>query len=201
MCMCVCMCVFVCVCVCMCVCVFVCVCVITGLLGLTVWPNYEVLFQASVSDCSNPRLYSLFSCVLPSPSRFSNPHHSHHTCSSLRLCIPCLRPSIYYCHTGNFPTWVSLISVPEYWLPTQTSSPFWLPYYYMSISLLILLLLLASHEYDRVAQSFFLLPLGATTPSSSMPLLCTLSPVHLPQIRDVVPLTASRLPVAALCKY
>ena len=59
-------------------------------------------FQASVSDCSNPRLCHLLLCILPIPSRFPNPRHSHHTGSSAHLGIPCLHPRIYYCHTRSF---------------------------------------------------------------------------------------------------
>ena len=37
-----------------------CVCVLYGIWKRLVWPNYEVVvFQASVSDCSIPRLWSL----------------------------------------------------------------------------------------------------------------------------------------------
>ena len=59
-------------------------------------------FQASVSDCSNPILCRLLLCILPSPSRFPNPRHSHHTGSSAHLGVPCLRPSISDCHTSSF---------------------------------------------------------------------------------------------------
>ena len=59
-------------------------------------------FQASVSDCSNPRLCRLLLCILPSPSRFPNPRHIHHTGSSTHLCVPCLRSSISDCHTRAF---------------------------------------------------------------------------------------------------
>ena len=100
---------------------------------------------------------------------------------------------------GHSPTWASLVSVPAYQLTTQTSSPFRLWSYYMPISPL-LLLLLASHESSRVTRSCFLSPLGATTPSSSAPLLHTLSPLHIPEIRDVAPPTAPGFPAVALCK-
>ena len=59
-------------------------------------------FHASVSDCSNPRLCRLLLCILPSPSRFSNPHHIHHTGSSSHLGVTCLRPRISDCHTRSF---------------------------------------------------------------------------------------------------
>ena len=43
----------------------VCVCVLTYLWRQTVWPNYEVVgLQASVSDCSNPRLSRFFTITI-----------------------------------------------------------------------------------------------------------------------------------------
>ena len=59
-------------------------------------------FQASFSYCSNLRLCRLFLFILPSPSIFLNPLHRHHTGSSARLGVPCLRPSISDCHTRSF---------------------------------------------------------------------------------------------------
>ena len=59
-------------------------------------------FQASVSDCSNPRLCSLLLCILPSPYSFSNPRQIHHTGSSSHLGVPCIRPSISDFHTRSF---------------------------------------------------------------------------------------------------
>ena len=59
-------------------------------------------FQASVSDCSDPKLCRLLLCILPSPSIFLNPCHIHHTFSSAHLGVPCLRPSISDCHTRSF---------------------------------------------------------------------------------------------------
>ena len=79
----------------------VCVCVLTGLRGWTVWPNYEVVFQASVSDCSIPRLCWLLLCILPIPSRLTNTLHIHHTGSSAHLGVPCLRPRISDFHTRS----------------------------------------------------------------------------------------------------
>ena len=61
-----------------------------------------VEFQASVSDCSNPRICRLLLCILPSPSSFTNLRHSHHTGSSAHLGVPCLRTSISDCHTRLF---------------------------------------------------------------------------------------------------
>ena len=60
------------------------------------------MFQASVSDCLNPRLCRLLLCLLPSPSSFPNPRNSHHTGSYSHLGVPCLRPSISDCHTSSF---------------------------------------------------------------------------------------------------
>ena len=54
-----------------------------------------------------------------------------------------------------FPTWSSLVSVPAYRLPTQTSSPFPLRSYYKPISPPLLLLILASLEFSRVALTCF----------------------------------------------
>ena len=59
-------------------------------------------FQASVSDCSKPRLYRLFLCILPIPSSFLNHCHIHHTGSSNHLGVPCLRTRISDCHTRSF---------------------------------------------------------------------------------------------------
>ena len=59
-------------------------------------------FQASVSDCLNPRLCRLFLCILPIPYIFPNPRHSHHTGSSVHLGVTCLYPSILDCHTKSF---------------------------------------------------------------------------------------------------
>ena len=59
-------------------------------------------FQSSVSECSNPRLCHLLLCILPTPSRFFNPHHIHYTGSSDHLGVPCLRLSISDCHTRSF---------------------------------------------------------------------------------------------------
>ena len=56
---------------------------------------------------------------------------------------------------GHSPTLAYIIPVPAYRLPTPTSSPLWLRSYYMPIYLPILLLLLASCESSRVAQSCF----------------------------------------------
>ena len=101
---------------------------------------------------------------------------------------------------GHLPTWVFLVSAPAYRLPTQTSFPFWLQSYCITISPPLLLLLLASSKSSRVALSYFPSTLGATTHSSSVPLLHTLSPLHLSQIRDVAPPTAPRLHAVSLCK-
>ena len=59
-------------------------------------------FQASVSDCLNPRLCHLLLCILRSPSRYPNPCHSHHRGSSANLDVPCLLPRISDCHTRSF---------------------------------------------------------------------------------------------------
>ena len=60
-------------------------------------------FQASVSDCLNPRLCRFLLCILPSPSRFPNPRHSHLTGSSAHLGVSFLRPRISDCHMRSFP--------------------------------------------------------------------------------------------------
>ena len=93
----------------MCVCVYVCVCVcvwvlvLTGLWNRPVWPNYEVVgFQASVSDCSVPRLCCLLLFILPYPSCYSNARHIYHMSSSPYLGFPGLRPTISVCHTRSF---------------------------------------------------------------------------------------------------
>ena len=156
-------------------------------------------FQASVSDCLISRRCCLLLCILPCPSCYSNPSHSYHTSSSAHIGVPRLRPSISVCHTRSFahlgvshlrpsmPT-----THPVLPLPSGSSS------YCMPISPPILLLPLASRESARMARSFFLSPLGATTPPSCAPLIRTLSPLHTPQIRDVVPPTTPRLPAVSL---
>ena len=58
--------------------------------------------QASVSDCSKPRLCRLLLCIIPIPYSFPNPRHSHHTGSSVHLGVPCLCPIISDCHTKRF---------------------------------------------------------------------------------------------------
>ena len=58
--------------------------------------------QASFIECSNPRLCRLLLCIIPIPSSFPNPHHSHHIGSSAYLGSPCLRPSNSVCHMRSF---------------------------------------------------------------------------------------------------
>ena len=157
-------------------------------------------FQASVSNFSNPRLWRLLLCILPSPSSLPNPHHIHHTASSTHLGVPCLRPIISNYHTGSF----SHLGVAHLRPIIPINHP-------DSISIPVAVLLhthlptspLPTFSLLKVFQggpNFFLLPLGATTLSSSDPLLHTLSPLHIPQIRDLVPPTAPRLHPVALCK-
>ena len=62
----------------------------------------RLFFQASVSDCSNPRLCLLLLCIIPIPSSFPNSCHSLHTGSSAHLRFPCRRLIISYCRTGSF---------------------------------------------------------------------------------------------------
>ena len=59
-------------------------------------------FQASVSDCLNPRLCCLLLYILPIPSSLPNPRHIHHPGLSYHLGVPCLRPSISDCHRRSF---------------------------------------------------------------------------------------------------
>ena len=59
-------------------------------------------FQASVSDCSNPRLCRLLLCIFPCPSCYSNPPNSYRKGLSAHLGVPHLRPSISVCHTRSF---------------------------------------------------------------------------------------------------
>ena len=101
---------------------------------------------------------------------------------------------------GDSPTWASLVSIPAYRLPTQDFSPFRLQYYCIPISPPLLLLLLASHHSSRVAQSCFSVAFWRTTHSSSAPLIHTLSPLHIPQIRDVALPTAPRSSAVHPCK-
>ena len=59
-------------------------------------------FQASFSDCLNPRICRLFLYILPIPSIFTNIRHIHHTGSSSHLGILYLCTSISDCHTRSF---------------------------------------------------------------------------------------------------
>ena len=78
-----------------------CVCFITGLRNRAVWPNNEVIFQASFSDCSIPILCRLLLCTLPWPSCYSNLCHIYHTSSSNHLVLSHPRPSISVWHTRS----------------------------------------------------------------------------------------------------
>ena len=152
------------------------------------------LFQASVSECSKPRLCRLLLCILPSPYRFLNTCHSHHTGSSSHLGIPCLPPSISECHKRSSAHLGVACLRPRLPLtfgcgPTRCPST-----HRSSSSFQITVSLLGWTEV------VFPSPLGATTPSSSAPSLHTLSTLHIPQIRDVSLPTAPRLPAVSLCK-
>ena len=136
-------------------------------------------FQASVSDCSNPRLCRLLLCILHRPSRFHNTRHIHHTGSSTHLGVPCLRPSIYDCHTRSF----DHLGVPRLRSIIPITQP-------DLLSLLVAVLIHAHittdnpppFRFPRVCQGgrfFFLSPLGATTTPFSAPLLRTPSPYNL----------------------
>ena len=59
-------------------------------------------FQASVCDCLDLILCLLLLFILPSPSSFHNPRHSHNIGSSAQLGFPCLCPSISDCHIRSF---------------------------------------------------------------------------------------------------
>ena len=157
-------------------------------------------FQSLFSDCSNPIICCLFLCILPSPSRFPNPRHRHYTDSSAHLGVPCLRPSIFDCLTRSF----AHLGVAR----LRTSIPIIYPDF---LSLSVAVILHANlptcppppFSFPRVFQggpNFFSSPLGATTTSSSAPILHILSPLHITQIRDVYPPTAPQLPAVSLCK-
>ena len=152
-------------------------------------------FQASVSDCSNPRLCSLFLCIFPLPYCYSNPRRSYHTSSSSHMGVPCLQNIISICHTRLFvylgfsrlcpsmPT-----TQPVLPLPSGSGS------YCVPISPPILLLPpLSSYESTRVTQSFFDVASWFHHASLMTPHICTLSPLHTPKIRDVALPTAPRL--------
>ena len=175
-------------------------CVLTGLQGKTVWPNYEVFFRALVSDCSNPILCCSLLCILHSPYRFPNPHYIHQTGSSAHLGVPCLCPIISDFHTWSF----SHLGFARLCLSISFTHTEFLS---LLVAFLLQSHLLTSYpppfSFLRVFQggpNCFSSPLGATTPSSSAPLFCTLSPLHTPQIRDVTPPTAPGLPAVALYK-
>ena len=178
-------------------------CVLTSLRNQAVWPNYEVTgFQASVSDWSIHILCCLLLCILPCPSCYYNPSHSYHTSSSAHLGVTHLQPRIYVCRTRSF----NHLGVSRLRPSMPTNHPVLpLPYgfgsYCVRISSPILLPPLSSHESTRVSQSFFLSPLGSNMPPSYVPILRTLYPLNTPQIRDVVPPTAPRLPAVSTCIF
>ena len=101
-------------------------------------------FQASVSDCSNPRLCHLWLCISHFHSWYSNTLHRYytsfisvcHTRSFAHLSASRLRPSIPITH-------------PILPLPSGSGS------YCMPISPPILLLPLASRDSSMVARSYF----------------------------------------------
>ena len=92
-------------------------------------------FQASVSDCSNPRLCRLLLCIFPCPSCYSNPPNSYRKGLSAHLGVPHLRPSISVCHTRSFahlgvsrlrpsmPTTHPVLPLPSGSGPTACPSP------------------------------------------------------------------------------
>ena len=158
-------------------------------------------FRASVSDCSNPRLCRLLLFIPPIPSRFLNPRHSHHTYSSSHLGVPCLRTRISNCHTSSSDPLVVAclrLSIPI----THT--------YFLSLPVAFLLHAHISTAplppfrftlvFQRSPEVVFPSPLGAATPSSSAPLLHTLSPLQVPLLSDEAPPTAPWLPAITLCK-
>ena len=59
-------------------------------------------YQASVSDCLNPRICCFLLCILPSPSMFPYLCHIHLTFLSAHLGFPCLCPRISDCHMRSF---------------------------------------------------------------------------------------------------
>ena len=66
---------------------------------------------------------------------------------------PVFFPASLTATRGHLSTWQLLVSVLAYLLPTQISSSFQLRSYFIPIPPTLLLLLLASHESSRVAQS------------------------------------------------
>ena len=130
--------------------------------------------QASASDCSNHTLCCLLLCILPIPSIFPNNRHSHHTSSSAHLGVPCLCTRIFNCHTKSFAHLGINCIRPS--IPIKHPD-----FLYLTVAVL-----LHAHiptappppfSFLQVFQgvpNFFSSPLGATTPSSSAPLLHTL---------------------------
>ena len=109
---------------------------------------------------------------------------------------PVSKPASPSATRGHSPTWASLVSVPACRLPTMLSLslpvrfPTACPYPHRYYSSLYLPLSLPGWP-EVVSIS----PLGATTHPSCDPLPSTLSTLHTPQIRDVAPPTAPRLPI------
>ena len=128
-------------------------CVLTGLREEQYDQIMRWFFQASVSDCSIPRLCRLLLCTLPRLTQYSNHHCSYHTSSSAHLGVPCLRPSISLCHTRSF-AHLGVYCLRPRIMNTQPALPLPSSSYCLPIYPLILLLL-ALCEYARLAQSCF----------------------------------------------
>ena len=129
-------------------------------------------FQASVSDCLNPRLCRLLLFILPGLSIFPNPRHSHNTGSSAHLGVPCLCPIISDCHTRSFThlvvahihpsipiTHPDFLSLPvavllHVHLPTAPSPPFSFPRVFQGEPKLFLRRLLAPPHLTSLTPSF-----------------------------------------------
>ena len=165
---------------------------VTGLLGgfsnprpVTVWTLDSVTYCCVYSLSLPDFLISAISTTQVHPPTWESPVSV---------------PSSTTATQGHLPTWASLVSIPAYQLPTQTSSPFWLRSYYIPISPPLFLLLLASWESSRVDRSCFSVASCCHHAFLLCPLLCALSPLHTPQMRDVAPPTVPQLSIVALCK-
>ena len=160
-----------------------------------------VEFQASFSALSKPILRRLLLCIFPSHSSFHHPRHSHHTGLSDHMGVPCLRPIISNYHTMSF----SLMGISCFHPSIPATHPDFLP--------IPVVVLLYAHVPTNPPPPFsfpanliglhevvFLSPLGATMTFFFAPLLQNLSPLHIPQIRDIAPPSAPRLSIVALCR-
>ena len=130
-----------------------CVCVLIGLQDEQCDQITRWFFRASVSDCSIIVFCRLLLCTLPCPYWYYNFHHSYHTSSYAHLGVSRLGLIISVFRRRS----LSHLGVSCLRTIILTSQPALSLYYGSYIVALYppLLLLLASRESSRLAQSYF----------------------------------------------